>query len=214
MRIDNCRIEIDGPEPPGLDGSALEFVHAIQESGAVLLHARREIWTVAQRLVISEGGATITMDPCTAEEAVGLKISYMLDYGPRGPLARQTFTTEVTPETFARELAPCRTFLLAEEVAGLKAQGIGVHLKPADVLVFDHAGPLDNRLRFANEPARHKLLDLIGDLSLCGFDLAGRIVAYRSGHALNARLALRLADLARPGRLTTRTVPAVWRRAA
>ena len=63
----------------------------------------------------------------------------------------------------------------------LRAQGVGRHLTPADLLVFGPRGPIDNRLRFADEPARHKVLDLIGDLALCGFDLAGHVVAYRSG---------------------------------
>ena len=95
----------------------------------------------------------------------------------------------MTPDGFAREVAGCRTFLLEQEAAALRAQGIGRHLTPTDVLVFGPRGPIDNRLRSADEPARHKVLDLVGDLSLCGFDLAGHVVAYRSGHALNVELA-------------------------
>jgi UDP-3-O-acyl-N-acetylglucosamine deacetylase len=74
-------------------------------------------------------------------------------------------------------------------------------LTPADLLVFGPRGTIDNRLRFANEPARHKILDLFGDLALCGFALAGHVVAYRSGHALNVELARRLVSLAEAANL-------------
>src|SRR5262249_8966194 len=88
-----------------------------------------------------------------------------------------------------RELAGCRTFLLEQEAHALRQQGVGRHLTPSQLLVFGAKGPIDNTLRYADEPARHKVLDLIGDLSLCGFDVVGHVVAYRSGHPLNLPLA-------------------------
>ena len=89
--------------------------------------------------------------------------------------------------------------LLTEpEAQALRAQGVGRHLTAGDLLVYGPHGPIDNRPRFADEPARHKVLDAIGDLALCGFDLAGHVVAYRSGHALNVELARKLAALAAP----------------
>ena len=93
------------------------------------------------------------------------------------------------PESFRGDLAACRTFILEEEAAELRRQGLGTRTTAADLLVFGRHGPIDNRLRFANEPARHKVLDLIGDLSLLGHDLRGHVVAYRSGHPLNVELA-------------------------
>ena len=99
----------------------------------------------------------------------------------------------VAPSVPIRDIAACRTFLTEPEAAGLRAQGVGRHLSAADLLVFGRRGPIGNAVRFADEPARHKILDLIGDLALCGFDLAGHVVAYRSGHALNVELARLLA---------------------
>jgi UDP-3-O-acyl-N-acetylglucosamine deacetylase len=125
-----------------------------------------------------------------------LHASYRLDYGLGAPIAPQTHTLTLCPHTFAREIAPCRTFLTQTEAHALRSQGIGRHLAPADLLVFGPRGPIDNRTRFADEPARHKILDLFGDLALCGFDLAGHLVAYRSGHALNVELARQLVALA------------------
>jgi UDP-3-O-acyl N-acetylglucosamine deacetylase len=193
LRIDNCQIELDGPEPPGLDGSAAGYVAAIVGAGAVVQPARRTLWTVDSPIIVSAGGATVGIHPA---DQPGLRVSYLLDYGPIGPIPRQTFTLDARPADFAREVAPCRTFVTAAEAEALRAQGVGRHLTPADLLVFGHRGPIENRLRFADEPARHKVLDLTGDLALCGFDLAGHVVAYRSGHALNVELARRLAALA------------------
>ena len=193
LRIDNCAVELDGPEPPGLDGSAAGFVSAIRAAGTTLQAARRPVWAVAEPVVVSAGGATIAWHPATD---TGLRVSYLLDYGPFGPIARQTVTLDVSPDEFAREIAPCRTFVTAAEAEALRNQGIGRHLTPADLVVFGDRGPIDNHLRWADEPARHKILDLLGDLALSGCDLAGHVVAYRSGHALNVELARAIAALA------------------
>jgi UDP-3-O-acyl N-acetylglucosamine deacetylase len=186
LRIDNCFIELNAPEPPGLDGSARRFVEALRRSGAMLQPARRAAWYVDAPLVVAHNGATLTLYPPTADE---LKISYALDYGARSPIDRQFCTKIITPETFANEIASCRTFILESEAAELRRQGLGSRTTTADLLVFGKRGPVDNQLRFANEPARHKILDLIGDLALFGHDLRGHVVAYRSGHPLNIELA-------------------------
>ena len=207
LRIDNCTVELNGPEPPGLDGSAWGFVEAITAAGVELQPARRSILGVTAPVAVAKDGATLAVYPPTG---LGLRISYILDYGPTGPIPRQAFTLDATPDEYARQVAGCRTFLLEREVAAVQAQGVGRHLTPADLLVFGDRGPITNRLRYADEPARHKVLDLIGDLALCGFDLAGQVVAYRSGHALNVDLAARLA--ARATAMTT--APARTRMAA
>ncbi len=185
LRIDNCVIHLNGPEPPSLDGSARGFVDRLCRAGAVLQPARRAAWTVTAPLQIAQQGTTLTLHPAEHE----LKISYLLDYGPESPIDRQRHTEVITPESFVNDLAHCRTFLLEEEAAALRRQGLGSRTTEADLLVFGRRGPIGNHLRHANEPARHKILDLIGDLSLFGHDLCGHLVAYRSGHPLNVRLA-------------------------
>ncbi len=189
MRIDNCLIELDGPEPPGLDGSAAGFVAAIAAAGAESQSARRPIATPHESVAVRAPGATLVLHPTLGSEPADLRVSYRLDYGPGAPIPPQTYTVCVSPATFAREVAACRTFLTEPEALALRAQGVGRHLRPADLLVFGPRGPIANRTRFADEPARHKVLDLIGDLALCGFDIVGHVVAYRSGHALNVELA-------------------------
>jgi UDP-3-O-acyl N-acetylglucosamine deacetylase len=185
LRVDNCTIEIDGMEPPGLDGSARAFVDALRAAGTVLQAARRPICGVDAPVIVSSNGATLALHP---SEADGLRISYLLDYG-RGPIGRQAHTATVTPESFVNELASCRTFLLEAEAMELRRQGLGLRTSAADLIVMGPRGPIDNRFRHADELARHKLLDLIGDLSLLGHDLRGHVVAYRSGHPLNIELA-------------------------
>lgn len=189
LRVDNCLIEIDGAEPPGLDGSALGFVEAILAAGVQTQSFRRGVWAPTETVTVSHRGATISLHPPEERETHALRATYRLDYGPRAPIAPQVFTTAVTPEAFAQDVAGCRTFLLEREAEVLRAQGVGRHLTASEVLVFGPRGPLDNTLRFADEPARHKVLDLVGDLALCGVDLAGHLLAYRSGHALNVALA-------------------------
>jgi UDP-3-O-acyl N-acetylglucosamine deacetylase len=190
LRIDNCYLELDAPEPPGLDGSARGFVEVLHRAGVLLQSAPRAVWSVQRPLVVRQPGATLALHPAQAEE---LRISYLLDYGPNSPIDWQMHTEQIVPETFANELADCRTFLLEEEAVELQRQGLGAQTSAADLLVFGPRGPINNQLRHANEPARHKILDIIGDLSLLGQDVRGHLVAYRSGHPLNVELVRTLA---------------------
>jgi UDP-3-O-acyl N-acetylglucosamine deacetylase len=191
LRIDNCYVELNAPEPPGLDGSALGFVEALRRAGVTLQGARQSVWCATEPIVVSQPGATLALHPASAQE---LRVSYILDYGLGSPIGWQTHSQVVTPESFLNQLAGCRTFLLEAEAQQLRGQGLGSRTTPADLLVFGPCGPIDNRLRFANEPARHKVLDLIGDLSLFGHDVRGHLVAYRSGHLLNVTLVRALGE--------------------
>jgi len=187
LHIDNCYVELDAPEPPGLDGSAAAFVQALQGAGAVVQDQPRDIWAATRTVIVTSADATLALHPTDTPE---LRISYMLDYGDRSPIVRQVYTEQITPEAFVKNIAPCRTFLLEEEAQFLLQQGIGSNTKVTDLLVFGPHGPIDNTLRFGNEPARHKVLDILGDLSLFGHDLSGHLVAYRSGHPLNVEMAI------------------------
>jgi UDP-3-O-acyl N-acetylglucosamine deacetylase len=196
LKIDNCSIELDACEPPGLDGSAREFVAALADAGCVTQAARRSVWGVDEPVTVSHDDATLTLYPA---DRPGLRLSYLLDYGLGCPIDRQTYTLDVSPEAVLAEVAGCRTFLLEDEAMEFRRQGLGARLTPADLLVFGPHGPIGNHLRCANEPARHKVLDVLGDLSLFGADLCGHVVAYRSGHPLNVRLVRTLAaGLSRP----------------
>ncbi|MCI0359370.1 MAG: UDP-3-O-acyl-N-acetylglucosamine deacetylase [Planctomycetaceae bacterium] len=185
LAIDNCEIVVSASEMPGLDGSCLPLVAAIEEAGIVEERFPR------RRLIVTEV-TRVGDDDCWVEarpaKTNSLSVEYKLDYGPNNPIGRQTIELTVTPATFAKELAPARTFILEEEAAWLRSRGLGTRVSNQDLLVFGPEGLIENELRFENECVRHKALDLVGDLALAGCDLVGRFIAHKSGHRLNAEL--------------------------
>lgn len=193
LRIDNCLVQLDAPEPPAGDGSAAAFVDALLEAGCLEQQAPRRTLVVEQTLCITaeDDRAEITVEPTDDPR---LTIAYHLDYGPASPIPPQTRTVAVTPETFVGDLALARTFVLQSEVDALKARGYGRRTTARDLLVFGPDGPVDNRLRADDECARHKILDCLGDLALIGCGLHARITAVRSGHGLNRALVRKLKE--------------------
>ncbi|QEH37964.1 UDP-3-O-[3-hydroxymyristoyl] N-acetylglucosamine deacetylase [Aquisphaera giovannonii] len=189
LRIDNCRIEIDGPECPGCDGSSRAFVEAFDQAGIVEQDAPRQALVLERSSTVREGDALLAAHPGSAE---GLTLSYHLDYGADSAIVNQSYLVDLTPASFRREIAPSRTFLLEAEAHALQAAGIGRRATPADVLIFGPDGVVGNSLRYPDECARHKILDMVGDFALLGMDLHGFVVAHRSGHHTNASLVRRL----------------------
>jgi UDP-3-O-[3-hydroxymyristoyl] N-acetylglucosamine deacetylase/3-hydroxyacyl-[acyl-carrier-protein] dehydratase len=185
--IDNITIEIDGDEVPGFDGSADEYVKVLRSAGIVELEADKEYFQIKEPICVSKNGASVMIYP--AEE---LKISYALEY-PH-PMLRQTVTFTITPETYEKELSPCRTFCLKEEADALLAKGLGQGATTINTLVFGPQGVVDNKLRFPDEAARHKVLDCLGDLYLLGLPIKGHVFAFKSGHNLNRELLKKIAE--------------------
>lgn len=186
QRVDNLLIEIDGPELPALDGSAMPYFEALEGAGIVSTEAERKYLVVREPVSIELNGAVIAAVPCDQPH---MQVLYELDYGPNNPLGRQLRTFDFSNGDYEHEIAPARTFVLREEAEQLRKSGLGAHLSPTDVLVIGDEGPMEgNNFRFPDEPVRHKMLDLIGDLYLLGAPIQGRIIAYKSGHALNHAL--------------------------
>ena len=193
LRVDNCVVEVDGPETPGCDGSSLDFTNALIEAQVVEQPGTsRDVLVIDRPVTVRDGEAILTAFPGSDDDR--LVLSYHLDYGADSPIARQSQFVDVTPDSFRAELAPCRTFLLDSEAEALRQAGIGARTTERDLLIFGPAGVIGNELRFRDEPVRHKILDLLGDLALTGVDLAGHVVAHRSGHNLNAALAAKLLE--------------------
>jgi UDP-3-O-acyl-N-acetylglucosamine deacetylase len=144
---------------------------------------------ITERLHVGDAQQWIIAEPTTNDT---LEVEYRLDYGTSSPIGKMTYRAQLTEDNFYHEIAPARTFIGADEARAMQSQGIATHVTDQDLLVFDQSGPVNNKLRFPNECARHKALDLIGDLALCGVDLVGRITAYRSGHQLNGLMAEQL----------------------
>lgn len=191
LRIDNCLVQLDGPEPPGLDGSAQEYADRLREAGIVDQDAPRGVLMIRRPVEAAEqeGAGRIAAAPLPQ---LGLRLRYHLDYGPQSPIPPQTLTLDVTPTSFISVLAFARTFIEASEVEALRAQGYGSRTTARDLLVIGHEGVIDNELRAPDECVRHKLLDCLGDLALLGSDICGSFNAERSGHRLNHEIVRRL----------------------
>lgn len=191
LQIDNCEVGVDQSEMPGCDGSSLAFVEAFDSVGTVEQDAEVSLLEITEVVRLTDGESWVEARPAVDGR---YRIEFELDYPYDEVIGRQSVAMEVTPERFRRDLAPCRTFILEREAKALIQQGLGGRVTPQDLLIFSDDGPVENDLRFENECARHKALDLIGDLALAGSQIEGQIVAYRSSHKLNAALARELVE--------------------
>ncbi|MEQ8768942.1 MAG: UDP-3-O-acyl-N-acetylglucosamine deacetylase [Phycisphaerales bacterium] len=181
LGITDATLRVSGPEIPIDDGSARAFVAAIREAGVQDLNTPASPVTVPDTIEVERNGATITIAPADAP-----RFEYHLEFDAPVTIAPQHAAWDGDPDDFAANIAPARTFSFVREVEPLRALGLFASFTPADLLVIDDAGaPVDNELRVPDEFARHKLLDLIGDLALAGVPLCAHVVARRSGHVLN-----------------------------
>lgn len=192
LRIDNAVIEITGSELPCGDGSAAPYVEPLLEVGMVEQAVPRRIFRVSKPIIVEDGEAMLAAFPTQEEE---FKVVFDLDYGLNAHrIKRQTQSFVSSNGDYLHEISRARTFSLAEEAKALWENGLCKHLTPADVLVIGDDGPIDNAYRFDNEPVRHKVLDLIGDLYMVGGDIHARFVAHASGHSLNRRMCLKILE--------------------
>lgn len=208
LGVTDALLDLDGPEVPIADGSSRPFIDAILAADLAPIdtapHAREHDGfapiVINEPFSVRENDAVIEC-MCTESRTGGgganaLDLEYHLDYGPNSPLPPQSASLHLSSfpsADYINSIAPARTFCLLAEAQALRESGLFLHMQPKDMLVIDDRGrPIDNAFRFENEPARHKLLDLLGDLALVGRPIRGRIIARRSGHSLNHALALAL----------------------
>jgi len=193
LEIDNITVEVEGPELPAPDCSSAEYVKVLKEAGIVEQKSPRREFVIKKPIRLTAGDATIYALPDSDGE---LNITYDLDYSGHTGIGRQIYSYRLTPDSFEANMAPARSFLLEVEARQFQARGLGTHIGPQEILVIDSDGPIKNAYRFPNECVRHKIVDLIGDLMLVGRPVIGRIVAYKSGHALNQQLVRKLYEAA------------------
>ncbi len=191
--IDNARVHLTGPEVPIFDGSATPFAAALDEAGRTTQAQPRRRMVIREPVTVQADDAMIVALPCEHPQT---QLLYELDYGDLCPaIARQVFALDMGRPNYAHDLAPARTFALRKEAEAFKAAGQFSHVSLDDALIFDDDGPMAGRtLRFDDEPVRHKMLDLLGDLYLLGGPIQGRIIARKSGHPLNHALVRKLVE--------------------
>lgn len=190
LRLDNLLIEIDGPEVPIMDGSSLPFYETLESAGRKDNDQPRKPLIITEPIIIRDGDSVVAATPSDEPE---MTLLYELDYG-EGPIGRQLVSFDFNRDDYKKQIAPSRTFSTQDEAEQARAAGMFPHLTEDDFLVIGTDGkPMgSNSFRFDDEPVRHKMLDLIGDLYLLGAPIKGRIVAYKSGHALNQLLVKKL----------------------
>ena len=190
MGVDNARIEIDGPEVPLLDGSALLWVDAIALAGLVSQSLPRRSILLSEPISVTQGDAFVAAFPATET-----RFTYGIDFDLPA-IGNQWHSwlsahsvKDLDSRTFVQEIAPARTFGLAHQVDYLRQQGLIKGGTLENALVCGSQGWLNPPLRFANEPVRHKILDLVGDLSLLGFFPTAHFLAYKASHTLHIQFA-------------------------
>ncbi len=199
LGIDNIEIEVSGTEIPAGDGSSLLFTRLLKGAGIVYLKKPKKKFFLQRKVELSEGDASIVALPYDK----GLSLSYILDFNGSF-LNRQCFEIEMTEQNFVTQIAPARTFGLSTAVDEFKRLGIGKGVTDENTFVLQEDGsitkPLSKTpaiLRFPNECVRHKILDIVGDLYLTNLALHARIIATKSGHSLNARMAKEIIEISK-----------------
>jgi UDP-3-O-[3-hydroxymyristoyl] N-acetylglucosamine deacetylase len=187
MGVDNAYIDIDNLEVPILDGSGQPFVDLIRDAGIRTFRRRRRYLRITRPVMVDNGGKRISILPA---DRFLLTCDIFFDHPLVG---RQMLDMEVTPDRYAADIAPARTFGFAWELDQMRDMGLIRGATLASAVCFDRHRVLnDGGLRFADEPCRHKVLDLIGDLALMGRPLLGHVIAERAGHAMHAALVSRI----------------------
>lgn len=193
MGVTAARIFLWGSEPPALDGSALPFAEKIMEIGTEEIGERESPRSLKEIASYKEGDAEITGIPETGVLEMSFGISY-----PHPLVGSQFINLSLTPETYLRDVAPARTYVLYRDVERIRSMGLAKGGSAENTVVFGEDRVLGGELRFANEPVRHKVLDLIGDLSLLGFPLYAHIWAQKTGHRHHVSFVKTLRDLLEP----------------
>jgi UDP-3-O-[3-hydroxymyristoyl] N-acetylglucosamine deacetylase len=209
--VDNCRVEVDGPEIPILDGSAAPFVCLLREAGIQRQRAARRYLVIEEPVEVRDGDKVARLEPA---ESFGVEFTADFNH----PLiTNQSFRSTMSDRIFEREIARARTFCFLRDIERMQAAGLAKGGSLENAIVVDEFSILNPEgLRFPDEFARHKVLDAIGDLALFGMPVLGTLVAVKSGHAMNQALVRKvLADPAshRVVRVTARPDEAHARRA-
>jgi UDP-3-O-[3-hydroxymyristoyl] N-acetylglucosamine deacetylase len=183
--IDNCIIEINGPEVPVMDGSAAPFLFLIECAGTVEQSAPRRAIRILKRVSVKDGDKAASLAP-----SPGFSLRFEIDFASKA-IARQEFFVNLSRGSFKSEISRARTFGFEQDVAMLRAAGLARGGSLDNAVVIDSTGTKvlnDDGLRYGDEFVRHKVLDAVGDLFLAGAPIIGHFHGVRSGHALNNQL--------------------------
>ncbi len=184
LSIDNLYVELDGPEIPIMDGSAVIFSKLILEAGIARQSEMVSCLRILKPISIVEERCQIAVIPYE-----GMRITYRIHYDDNPAFREQKLAIDITGSNFVKELAPARTFGFLKDVEMLRAKGLARGGSLNNAIVLGENGVINKgKLRFRDEFVRHKILDTIGDFSLLGFPIYGHIIANKAGHHMNIKL--------------------------
>jgi UDP-3-O-[3-hydroxymyristoyl] N-acetylglucosamine deacetylase len=187
LGIDNVYLDIDSMEVPILDGSGKHYVRKILETGIIEQDALRKYIVVDKAIEVRQGDKVAAVYPDDKP-----KVTYIIDFEHKA-IGHQEIHMDLTPESYEAEIGEARTFGFVTDVEYLKSLGLIRGGSLDNAVVLDDSGVLDTDLRYPDEFVRHKLLDLLGDISLTGYPIIGHLYAERAGHAIHTALADRIA---------------------
>jgi UDP-3-O-[3-hydroxymyristoyl] N-acetylglucosamine deacetylase len=190
LGVDNLRVEVDGPEIPVMDGSAEPFVYLIRTAGLYDQRAERRVLRIRETLEVRDGERSIRIQPFD-----GLRVTYGVDFDHPAIGRQRIDNLTLDDDTFEREIARARTFGFLRDVEALWRAGLARGGNLENTVVMDDQTVLNREgLRYRDEFVRHKILDLVGDLSLIGMPISGHVIADRGGHALHQALVRAILD--------------------
>jgi UDP-3-O-[3-hydroxymyristoyl] N-acetylglucosamine deacetylase len=199
LGLDNLIVDVSGGELPGLDGSAKEFIELLESGGRVDLPARRHPIRIESPIRVEDGTRWLQIVPSDA-----FRVSYTLDH-EHPAIGLQVVSVEITPKSFAEDIAPARTYGFLKDVGAMRQRGLARGGSLDNTIVVGKRAVLNESLRYPDEFVRHKVLDLIGDLFLLGRPILGHVVARNGGHALNHQLVAAIRKVATRRPVRTRT---------
>ena len=183
LSIDNIIIEVDGPEVPIMDGSSVPFVELLRDAGIRQQKSYRRLVKITREISFREGDKYISIYPYD-----GFKVTAEINF-QHDTIKRQVYSVAVSPKKFVDEISKARTFGFLEDVKKLQDNGLALGASLDNAVGIDENGVLNKEgLRYENEFVRHKIVDIIGDMTLLGCPVLGHIVAYKSGHSQHLKL--------------------------
>jgi UDP-3-O-[3-hydroxymyristoyl] N-acetylglucosamine deacetylase len=187
LGIDNLYIDLNSMEVPIMDGSGKIFLEAIESTGIMEQNALRQYIVIQEPIEVRQKDKFAGVYPCPTPKA-----TYIIDF-PHNAIGRQEIAIDLTPDSYRREIGMARTFGFVADVEYLKRCGLIRGGSLENAVVLDERGIVNNHLRYPDEFVRHKLLDLLGDISLVGYPIIGHLHAEKAGHAIHAALADQMA---------------------
>ena len=185
--ISNAIVELNGPEVPIMDGSALQFVRGFLETGLIEQAAPVRAIKILESVEVSENGASAILEP-----ASGLEIEFAIDF-PDAAIGQQSKALNLANGSFVHELCDSRTFCSKDDVVTMRSNGLALGGTLLNAVVVEGADVLSpGGMRYHDEPVRHKMLDAVGDLALAGGPILGRYIGNRAGHTITNMLLRRL----------------------